>query len=148
MGPAMQRNTISGGAREGEDRIDRGGAKLRKEGRMERSGEKVSHLRQDIMDNFLGRDSRPPSLPGVSRARREGGEEGEALLPPSRRRLMRALRRHSSTETCMQQRGRRTECSAPGADTGDTAAGPPFLLGIWVTRHTRNMHPSSDCRAF
>ena len=37
MGPAMQRNTISGGARkkekrEREDRIDRGGAKLRKEG--------------------------------------------------------------------------------------------------------------------
>ena len=74
MGPAMQRNTISGGARkkekrEREDRIDRGGAKLRKEGRMGRSGEKVSHLRQDIMDNFLGRDFRPPSLLGVSRAR-------------------------------------------------------------------------------
>ena len=33
MGPAMQRNTISGGARKREDRIDRGGAKLREEGR-------------------------------------------------------------------------------------------------------------------
>ena len=50
------------GEGEREDRIDRGGAKLRKEGRMGRSGEKVSHLRQDIMDNFLGRDFRPPSL--------------------------------------------------------------------------------------
>ena len=47
MGPAMQRNTISGGARKREDRIDRGGgggggAKLREEGRrMERTGEQA-----------------------------------------------------------------------------------------------------------
>ena len=81
----MQRNTISGGARkeeerEREDRIDRGGAKLREEGRrMERSGEKVSHLRQDIMDNFLGRDSRPPSLESVERG---GRGSPPSSLPP------------------------------------------------------------------
>ena len=86
MGPAMQRNTISGGARkkeEREDRIDRGGAKLREEGRMERSGEKVSHLRQDIMDNFLGRDSRPPSLPLSLESVERGGREGKRSPPPS-----------------------------------------------------------------
>ena len=88
MGPAMQRNTISGGARkkkrEREDRIDRGGAKLREKGRrMERSGEKVSHLRQDIMDNFLGRDSRPPSLESVERGGRgRGGSPPPSLSPP------------------------------------------------------------------
>ena len=94
---------------------------------MERSGEKVSHLRQDIMDNFLGRDSRPPSLPPWSQSSAEGGEEGEALLLPSHR-LMRALRRHSSTETCSN------------ADVGRSATHPARTRATrWPALPSRNL---------
>ena len=52
----------------------------------------MSHVRrgrQNIMDNFPGRDFRPPS--------RVSGAAGREEASPC---LMRAFRRHSSTETC------------------------------------------------